>query len=403
MRLATEAVATFESNGPSVGLVRALEQASFAHRNLGRHAIAQASVTRALEICEAIGDTAEQRRILVLDIWDRTVRGDIDGALAALDRAWSLPVAQPNPTTDIDLAAGHTDLLLRCGAPADQIEAAGQRGLDAAERWNLEGPESSVVRANVAEALLRAGHVDPAAGLIDPVTGPDPVQRRWAAQSMRVKLDAARGRLEEALAGVALLDPLSVGPLSNKLEHEADLATAELWAGRSENALERLLGVLDEAVGTDVAQQSGECLALAGRAAGDLAAADPGRRRPLLQRLQRLWAQIDFEPDGGPASAQACAATGEAELARLAGTQSVEVWSRAATEWDKLTRPFDAAYCRWRAAQVALAAGRATLAQRLLKRAGHDAREHAPLRDAIGRAADGMNPALARRADARRK
>ena len=166
------------------------------------------------------------------------------------------------------------------------------------------------------------------------------------------------------------------------------MAAAELWAGRPGAALTRLLGVLDEATGTDVEQQTGECLALVARAAADLAAADPGRRRPLLERLQTLWAQIDFKPDRGPASGHACAATGKAELARLAGKQSVEVWARAASEWDKLTRPFDAAYCRWRAAQVALTTGQATLAQRLLKRAAQDAREHAPLRAAIRHAAD---------------
>jgi hypothetical protein len=109
----------------------------------------------------------------------------------------------------------------------------------------------------------------------------------------------------------------------------------------------------------------------------------------LLQRLVGLWAQIDFKPGDGPASGHACAATGEAELARLAGKQSIEVWARAATAWDKLARPFDAAYCRWRAAQVALTTGQATLSQRLLKRAAQDAREHAPLREAVRRAADG--------------
>ena len=40
-------------------------------------------------------------------------------------------------------------------------------------------------------------------------------------------------------------------------------------------------------------------------------------------------------------------------------------------------------------AEVALGTGQATLAQRLLKRAAQDAREHAPLRDAIRHITDG--------------
>ena len=47
-------------------------------------------------------------------------------------------------------------------------------------------------------------------------------------------------------------------------------------------------------------------------------------------------------------------------------------------------RPHDAAYCRWRGAEVALATGQATVAGRLLRRATTDAREHVPLTRAIG-------------------
>lgn len=388
LRMATNAVAIFETNGPSAALVRALKQVSFAYRDPGRITEAHASVTRALEICEAIGDTAEQRRMLGLDAWDREVRGDIDGALTALDRAWSLPIPEPDPVSDIVLAACHTDLLLRRGAPAEELEEAGRRGLEAAERWDLASPGSAVVRSNIAEAYFRAGHVERAAGFVDPVTDGAATQRNWAAHSTRVGLDVARGRLDDALARVVELDRIPVTALANKIEHDAGMATVELWAGRPEAALKRLLAVLDEASGTDVAQQSGECLALVARAAADLAAADPGRCRPLLERLRGLWTQIGFQPGAGLASGHAGAATYQAELTRLTHEQSVEAWARAATEWDKLTRPFDAAYCRWRGAQVALATGQATLAQQLLKRAARDAREHVPLREAIRRITD---------------
>ena len=389
LSMATEAVAIFETKSPSVALVRALTQVSFAHRNLGRHADAHAAVTRAVEICEAIGDTTEQRRLLVLGAWDRAELGDLDGALAAIDQALSLPVPEPDPITDVRLAGAQTDLLLRRGAPAQEIEEAGRRGLEVAERWDLAGSLSCVLRSNVAAALLRAGKVDRAAGFIDSVTDADPSQGSWATYGLRVELDAVRGRFDDALARLARLDRIRVTPLSNKIEHESGMAAAELWAARPEAALERLLGVLEEVTDTDVAYHAAECLTLVARAAADLAAADPRRRRPLLERLRRLWAQIGVEPGNGPASGHACAATGEAELARLGGTQSVEIWAHAATEWDRLTRPFDAAYCRWRAAQVALATGQATLAQRLLKRAATDARTHAPLRAGIRDTADG--------------
>jgi hypothetical protein len=56
---------------------------------------------------------------------------------------------------------------------------------------------------------------------------------------------------------------------------------------------------------------------------------------------------------------------------------------RAATAWGHLGRPHAAAYCRWRAAQVALREGRGVVAARLLRRAASDAREHVPLSRAI--------------------
>jgi hypothetical protein len=61
----------------------------------------------------------------------------------------------------------------------------------------------------------------------------------------------------------------------------------------------------------------------------------------------------------------------------------VDLWVAAATEWDRINRPHDAAYSRWRAAQVALATGQATMAATLLRRAARDARENVPLLDDI--------------------
>ena len=48
----------------------------------------------------------------------------------------------------------------------------------------------------------------------------------------------------------------------------------------------------------------------------------------------------------------------------------------------------DAAYCRWRGAQVALATDQGTIALRLLRRATREAREHVPLSAAIAETTD---------------
>ena len=81
----------------------------------------------------------------------------------------------------------------------------------------------------------------------------------------------------------------------------------------------------------------------------------------------------------GPAQA----ASWQAETARLAGQPALELWATAAARGNSLSRPHDAAYCRWRGAQVALATGQGTIAVRLLRRAAREAREHVPLSTAI--------------------
>ena len=64
---------------------------------------------------------------------------------------------------------------------------------------------------------------------------------------------------------------------------------------------------------------------------------------------------------------------------RLAGGHDVRPWLAAASAWDTLGRPHDAAYARWRAAQAHIATGQAGRVPALLRRAARDAREHQPL------------------------
>ena len=67
----------------------------------------------------------------------------------------------------------------------------------------------------------------------------------------------------------------------------------------------------------------------------------------------------------------------------LSPTVAAMCAAAAATEWDRLTRPHLAAYCRWRAAQVAGSAGQASIASRLLRRAARESRTHRPLNAAV--------------------
>jgi DNA-binding NarL/FixJ family response regulator len=58
-------------------------------------------------------------------------------------------------------------------------------------------------------------------------------------------------------------------------------------------------------------------------------------------------------------------ATGAGDLARARGRNDPKLWSKAAAEWDSLSRPFQAAIARWRAAEAYVETGdRAAAAER---------------------------------------
>jgi DNA-binding CsgD family transcriptional regulator len=60
--------------------------------------------------------------------------------------------------------------------------------------------------------------------------------------------------------------------------------------------------------------------------------------------------------DGGPVEA-AWEATGKAELARARGRSDAGLWGAAADRWEAITRPYEVALVRWRAAETLAAAG----------------------------------------------
>jgi len=94
----------------------------------------------------------------------------------------------------------------------------------------------------------------------------------------------------------------------------------------------------------------------------------------------------------------------QAELARLHGDATVHLWTEAAGEWGVVGRPHEAAFCHWRAAELAGRDGLGTSAARLLRRAHAQARHHVPLLAAIERSRDdvlGAVPTLPGRRTAR--
>lgn len=389
LTLLDQSIALFEQLPPSAGYLRALEERAGAMQNLGRSEEAEADLATGVQVSDAIDDQVRGRRLRGMQAANDYARGDRPGALARMAALAAVDLPNgPDPFGDITAAANYTDLLLMEGADPDEVEAAARRGLEAARTWGIVSWHESILRWNVAEAAWRAGQVARAATLIDPETQAPVSLDRWCLQLQRALLDALRGD-SGAADRLSDLDRL---PAMGRAWLVPFAARVELWCRRPQRALDRLLAHLDGVISAGLPRPEAGTFALTAQAAADVVAgtAEAARRRrreELIGRLDELWSAVDRCPIDSYCShdvARAAAeATYAAETARLADRQTVEMWVAAATEWDTINRPHDAAYSRWRAAQVALAAGQATMSTTLLRRAARQAREHVPLLEDI--------------------
>jgi tetratricopeptide (TPR) repeat protein len=386
LALVDRAIEIYEATGPSRAQVRALNRRDWLLDQLGRFDEAADTGRRAMDLCNRLDEPALYRSLLVREAYHEVDAGRLDGALEHLSSAAQLELPEPDPQGDIELAVAYTDILIEAGHSADEVVEAARPGLEAAHAWGLDTVTVAILHGNVSGALRFCGHVDRAAALIDPLTdGVAPTLDHWAIHDERAILDAVRGRCAEAARRYDLMIGLRVSGLSNRMDSAECAATADLWCGRPQAALERLMVVLREAVTTDASAMVGGMLVLAARAAADLSGST-GTREGLLADLLDLRERCTadpFLPDPASVTRSALAASWAAETARLAGRPEPTLWAAAAAEWDSIGRPHDAAYCRWRAAQTVIGHGQRTVADKLLRRAARDAREHVPLLAAI--------------------
>jgi DNA-binding CsgD family transcriptional regulator len=152
----------------------------------------------------------------------------------------------------------------------------------------------------------------------------------------------------------------------------------------AEEALHRLVDV-DPASRAEVLARAGEVLERWG----------PQRGLDLLYQALAIYEQLppsaghvkalrEFVPGSFAHTAAADNVAWLAEWSRVNGASDPELWERAASAWDALTRPHRAAYARWRQAEALLARqGGRTRAADVLQVAAAEAAEHVPLSSAI--------------------
>lgn len=384
-----------EAQGLLEGFPPSQEQAElFANRvgffiQFGQLDRAKADLRRGLDILDALEDQRSRRQWIANSMWVTMWSGDLDGAVAiardALTSAWP----ELDPIADMQLAVTATDVMLRTATPAIEVEEMARDTMREIEAYNLTHSNGGVVlRANISWAYLSQGDVATAGEWVRPVTRSDPDFNTALVHFLLGAIELREGHVQPAVdrchAAAAQIRMHDQNWVDGVLWH----ADVDLWAGRFDSALGLLVEALEVTLPTQ-ALMTAALVRLHARAQADrldAAGAAASERRRLIEQLHAMVAGAGSNPFGMAAcdvSVPASAKSWRAELSRIAGTASVDGWVSAAAEWDHILRPHDAAYCRWRAGQVALREGRGTIAARLLKRAATDASTHVPLRRAI--------------------
>ena len=390
MTLIDAALDTYARLSPSVGLLQALNQKRLLLTSLGRYHDAYALTRSAADVAAEIGDRRMERHHLATLAWHEGVGGDASGAIDKLEQGRRV-TGDTDPTGDIRQAVMATDLLLLCGCALDAIEAAARQGFQTAHERGIDSEAVLMLRQNVAVGRIRAGRIRSADELIQirPDEPPDP--DRWPLHLVAATIEALGGQLDIASERIDTLWR-DVGPDDEiDLEFLAAVADIDFWNGTPAANLPRLLHDLDLVVDSAPVRIACAALVTAARAAAEMAGHGCGSSAHVTT-LRNLQARAGLDPASVPADThlRAHAFAGAAELARCDSSETIEHWVKAAAQWDKLARPHDAAYSRWRAAEVALHDGQGTLATSLLMRAATEAREHLPLSAAIATTSAGI-------------
>ena len=372
-------------------LIPLLEQHFWMFLQSGRFIEAETVLNRSLSLFDAQEDSGPRRRTLAGLMWlTMHTTGDAEAALAIAGRATETELSEPDPIADLMIAACGTDILLHVPSSATRAELFARQALREAEDWGLQLSYPAVlVRGNLCMAHLLGGDTRAAGEWIRPITRTPPGSNTAFAHVMLAAVELREGDADAALERCRAADAEMRNRNDNWAEVVPWIADVELWGRHREAAADLLSEALDSRFASEVAGQAAPVLVPLARARADLldgAGADLAHRHSAVRGLRELVSRARTDPFAGgtfDCAIPALAASWQAELSRVEATATVEAWVRAATAWDGIARPHDAAYCRWRAAQCALRAGQGTVAARLLKRAAADAREHVPLSHAI--------------------
>ncbi len=242
---------------------------------------------------------------------------------------------------------------------------------------------------------MELGRLAEAAALVDPMAVGEPSLDNWAVHEQRVRIDVSRGDLEGARQRLAAVRAIAPSHLESQMELAQTDAELDLWGREPRGAANTVMDLLGLVAPTPLSRDADRLLILGMRAQADLAERARARGQPEEleralaggERLMSLAESMQREPfTAGPLAATADAERSfwEAELARLQGRESSDLWEAAADQWKILRRPRHRAYALWRQADCLLATGQRAIAEPVIREAAEVAVASAPLTERIG-------------------
>jgi DNA-binding CsgD family transcriptional regulator/tetratricopeptide (TPR) repeat protein len=346
-------------------------------RMLGAHAqvlMVSSRPRRAIPLCEnaisiarSVGARAEEAYALEILAGSLDDLGDLDRAIALHLEARRLAEEVGDADTVVRTYVNLGAALSLAGRDREALDDS-REGYRRARELGLERAGGSFVASNLAWQLLCSGRWDECDRLTTHVLAGDAwnIFGALTAQSRlltwRGDFTAARQRLERAVQ-------LSPSALGN--DARLTLAELDLWEGDHDAAATEIAAGLRWCAENDpegiLHHHSSPWYPLALRLEADRAERAAAARAPnevagarrrataVIAQLDRLVA--DRTPQARFPEVVCHLALAQAERSRLEGTSDPERWHTAQLAWERLERPFEAAYAGFRRAESLLTSG----------------------------------------------
>jgi DNA-binding CsgD family transcriptional regulator len=359
-------------------------------RERGETRKALALTEQALSVARAAGDLKQEAEILARSSICYRYTGDRAAADKCAMRAIQTAERSADGEALLFALIVESDNRLKY-AEYEAAYRAGQRGIEVAEQQGLwHSFNVQLLVGNTAEAHLALAQTAEVVRLVDAFD--QPIRRDDDVLSgLRAHADLLRGNPRAALARMRSDDGIRpVGAQWARVDAET-LAYVLLWNRRPAEALDVVNNSLPAAAVGDGSQEAGLLLSLGARAAADLAQQDVQAAAEAIARLDDLRAAMALDPFADRPTlprASADRRQWQAERTRADGRSDPEAWTAAASAWEALSMPHDAAYCWWRAAEALVALGADKEKIRAALHAAHRLSDsHLLLRDEVAKVA----------------